>query len=136
MLWLPTLNNCNFNYFKKALELLTLNDIESHARWLNWCLVYFFRECSSYKWKKASWMMKSTVPQKPRCCWHPTPARPNTEITTPRNTSQASSPMTDSYPRGKLPNVTSHGSGVVKNSLILFIFVGINFVDFVKITFT
>lgn len=81
-------------------------------------------------------MMKSTVPQKPQCCWHPTPARPNTEITTPRNTSQASSPMTDSYPRGKLPNVTSHGNGVVKNSLILFIFVGINFVDFVKITFT
>ena len=55
--------------------------------------------CSSCKWRKESWVTRSTAPLRLLCCWPPTPVRPSTMTTTlPRR-----SPTTVSYRRGQHP---------------------------------
>lgn len=47
--------------------------------------------------------MRTTVPRRLPCCWHPTLSRPSTPTTTKTATSLATSPTTDCCHRGEWP---------------------------------
>lgn len=59
---------------------------------------YFTLHCvcvnPPFRWKRPFWMMKTTVPQRPLCCWPPTLSRQSMEITTKTFTSLATWPLT------------------------------------------
>jgi len=69
-----------------SLHLEVVTGWQSHMpEWLelNAFVTYVDRECSSCKWRKAYWTMRSIVHRRRPCCLPPMQYRQNTEITVP-----------------------------------------------------